>query len=264
MSSAAALDALLDTIEAADECGDVEELRALVAQGRTEFPDATPLLEWEATLAIDDGRFADALALLDAILVAQPDNFATRRERASVLVDLGRFADALAVLDALPALAPDEFSPEDEAGLAYERALCRDRLGHHAAADADYATAARLCPESYFQPARHTRAAFDELVRQALDELPAPFVPLLPQVVVTVQDWPDPVADDPFQLGVYIGVPRDERTTATEDHLDTIVIYQRPHELQCDSPAALATEVRATVLHELAHHFGLTDAQLDD
>lgn len=264
MTSAAALDALLETIEAADECGDVEELRTLVARGRREFPEATRLLEWEATLAIDDGRFAEALALLDAILRAQPDDFATRRERASVLVDLGRFAEALTTLDALPALDPGERSGEDDAGLAYERALCRDRLGHHAAADADYATAARLAPASYFQPARHSRAAFDELVRQSLDELPAPFVPMLQQVVVTVQDWPDPVADDPFQLGVYIGVPRDERTTASEDHLDTIVIYQRPHELQCDNPAALATEVRATVLHELAHHFGLTDAQIDD
>ena len=98
----------------------------------------------------------------------------------------------------------------------------------------------------------------------AMDEIPPRFAALLGQVVVTVQEWPDPAADDPFQLGVYVGVPRDERTTASEDHLDTIVVYQRPHELQCEDDAALQAEVRTTVLHEIAHHFGMTDAELDD
>jgi len=79
-----------------------------------------------------------------------------------------------------------------------------------------------------------------------------------------VQPWPPPDADDPLQLGVYDGIPRPARTVATADHLDHVVLFQRPHEIACADDAALREEIRKTVVHELAHHFGLEDGALGD
>ena len=258
----ATLDALLEEIETHDERGDRTALQTLVAEGRSRFPDAIELREWEATLAIDDARYQDALTILDEILVHQPDDFAARRERASVLVDLGRFSDALDALTALPTVEVRALPRSERAGMAHERGLCLDRLDRFADADAAYRDATRLDPQHYFLPARHPRDAFETLVADALDEIPELFRPFLAQVIVTIQTWPEPLATDPFQLGLYVGVPRSERTSATEDHLDTIVVYQRSHELQCADDVALRSEVRKTVLHEIAHHFGLEDGEM--
>ena len=253
MATDAALDALLEEIETHDERGDRAAVQTLVAQARSRFPDAIELREWEATLAIDDARYRDALTILDEILVHMPDDFAARRERASVLLDLGRFSDALDALTALPTAEVHALPRSERAGMEHERGLCLDRLGRVPAADAAYREATRLDPQHYFLPARHPRNVFEALVADALDEIPASFHPFLAQVILTIQTWPEPLATDPFQLGLYI---------ATEDPLDTIVVYQRTHELQCADDAALRSEVQKTVRHEIVQHFGLEDGEM--
>jgi predicted Zn-dependent protease with MMP-like domain len=75
--------------------------------------------------------------------------------------------------------------------------------------------------------------------------------------VVTVQDYPPADAENPFLLGQYSGVERPRRDSASRDDPDVIVIYKRAHEIAARDRAALEEEVRRTVVHEIAHHFGI-------
>jgi predicted Zn-dependent protease with MMP-like domain len=112
---------------------------------------------------------------------------------------------------------------------------------------------------------------FESLVAEAVAGLPAPFRERLSNVAVVVEEWP-PDGADPYEherteptdlLGLYQGVPLGFR--ATGYHLampDRITIYRRPILASCRSEADLRREVRATVLHEIGHHFGLSDAEL--
>jgi predicted Zn-dependent protease with MMP-like domain len=74
---------------------------------------------------------------------------------------------------------------------------------------------------------------------------------------VTVDDYPPPDVEDPFVLGLYHGVPRPHRGGASKDDPDTIVVFKRSHEIACRDGAALEEEVIRTVVHEIAHHFGV-------
>lgn len=252
------LDAVLDRLEDLDDAGEPQALRRELASARKRFPRAIELREWEATVAADDGRLEEALALLDAILADEPERAWARRERASVLLDLGRFADALAALEAMPTRGTRRRQDRlDQASVHADRGICLDRLGRPDEADEQYRAAAALDPAGLPVPPRLSREEFERLVADALDDVPERFRRLLDQVVVTVQEWPGPDDEDPLQLGLYVGVARTERTTATADHLDHVVVFQRPHELSCRDAKTLRREVARTVVHELAHHFGI-------
>jgi predicted Zn-dependent protease with MMP-like domain len=118
---------------------------------------------------------------------------------------------------------------------------------------------------------RTDRRLFESLVAEAVDGLPEPFRERLSNVAVVVEEWP-PAGVDPCEhehsepvdlLGLYQGIPLGQRSTGY--HLampDRITIYRRPILASCRSEADLRREVRATVLHEIGHHFGLSDAEL--
>ena len=118
---------------------------------------------------------------------------------------------------------------------------------------------------------RTDRRLFEALVAEAVDGLPEPFRERLSNVAVVVEEWPPDGADpcehersEPVDLlGLYQGIPLGHRSTGY--HLampDRITIYRRPILASCRSEADLRREVRATVLHEIGHHFGLSDAEL--
>ena len=258
-----ALDRLLDRLEELDEHGDATALRREVARGRTRFPESIDLMEWEAMLAADDDDPEHALRLLDAILARAPRRFWPRRERAAALLDLGRFADALAAID--DALAAGRLrDPDERASLHHDRGLCLDRLGRPTDADREFARAAQLFADGYFVPLRLPSEEFDALVERALDHIPAQFAKYLQQTVVTVDDYPPPDSEDPFVLGVYHGVPRPHRQASGQDDPDTIVVYKRSHEVTCRDRAKLEDEVMRTVVHEIAHHFGIEHDDMGD
>lgn len=107
------------------------------------------------------------------------------------------------------------------------------------------------------------RAQFEELVAEALDTIPAELAALLDNVVVVVED--DAPEDDPDLLGLYSGVPLTERGSWYAGVLpDQITIYRNPTLAMCDSLEDVVDEVRITVVHEIAHHFGIDDARLHD
>jgi predicted Zn-dependent protease with MMP-like domain len=104
---------------------------------------------------------------------------------------------------------------------------------------------------------------FDELVSDALDLIPQELAAAMDNVVVLVEGR-DP--DEPEILGLYRGVALTER-----DHWysagslpDTITIYREPLLEVCDSEDQVIDEVAITVIHEIAHHFGIDDDRLHE
>ena len=104
------------------------------------------------------------------------------------------------------------------------------------------------------------REAFEALVEQALDDIPDEIAAVVDNVVVLVED--DPPPDDPHLLGLYDGVSLTERGTDHTGLPDRITIFRQPLLQMCADDAELVREVRITVVHEVAHHFGIDDARL--
>jgi predicted Zn-dependent protease with MMP-like domain len=102
---------------------------------------------------------------------------------------------------------------------------------------------------------------FEEHVRAALDSLPPHLAAALENVAVVVRDEHP---DDPDLLGLYEGTPLPERTNASVGDLpDQITIYRLPLEESFPDPRELEDEIRVTVLHELAHYFGIDEERLE-
>jgi len=107
------------------------------------------------------------------------------------------------------------------------------------------------------------RAEFESLVDRALDEIPDDLAALISNVVVLVED--DAPADDPDLLGLYDGVALTDREANYAAQLpDRIFLFRGPLLDLCDTVQQLEDEVRITVVHEVAHHFGIDDARLHD
>ena len=110
--------------------------------------------------------------------------------------------------------------------------------------------------------------AFAALVAAALDGLPAAFRERLDTVAVTIEDEPSPEelarVHAAGLLGLYTGVPRTAYGAGDVPVPSRITIYRGPHLRQFRDPDALARGVAATVRHEVAHHFGISDARLEE
>jgi predicted Zn-dependent protease with MMP-like domain len=101
---------------------------------------------------------------------------------------------------------------------------------------------------------------FEEHVRAALDSLPPELARALENVAVVVEDE-NP--EDPDLFGLYHGVPLPERGSGYAGALpDKISIYRLPLEDEFEDPAELEEEIRITVMHELAHYFGIDEDRL--
>jgi len=106
------------------------------------------------------------------------------------------------------------------------------------------------------------REPFEALVERALDEIPDEIAALVHNVVVLVED--EPPANDPDLLGVYDGVSLTERGADHTGLPDRITIFRNPLLDLCADEDELVSEVRITVVHEIAHHFGIDDDRLHD
>ena len=105
------------------------------------------------------------------------------------------------------------------------------------------------------------RIEFEALIEEALDSLPSDLAELMSNVAVVVDDEPPP---GQRLLGLYQGVPLTRRTSFYSGALpDKITIYRGPLErLYGADPERLRQQVKRVVLHEVAHHFGISDERL--
>ena len=124
------------------------------------------------------------------------------------------------------------------------------------------------------------REKFVQLVEEALGALPAEFRKRIHNVTVLVEDVPPEQRsrrgsrntgtrnsddDEELVLGVFEGVPTTEKSVfALPGGPDRIVLYQKNIEAVCSNEEEIRTEIRQTVIHELGHYFGMTEAQLED
>ncbi len=100
---------------------------------------------------------------------------------------------------------------------------------------------------------------FEDEVQAALDSIPPHIASALENVAVVIEDEN---AEDPDVFGMYHGVPLPERGDGVGLLPDKISIYRTPLEESFRDPAELRDEIRVTVLHELAHYFGLDEDRI--
>lgn len=100
---------------------------------------------------------------------------------------------------------------------------------------------------------------FEEMVGRALDGLPADLGEMMRNVAVTVEHEPGP----PGLLGLYQGIPLTSRGSFYAGALpDRITIYRQAICAICDNEQQVADQVKHTVIHEVGHHFGISDERL--
>ncbi len=116
-----------------------------------------------------------------------------------------------------------------------------------------------------------TRERFEELVEEALAELPEQFRARLRNIAVIVQSRPPrsrkrrkSPRTTALVLGIYQGVPLTQRSVFAPTPPDRIVLYQRNIQAICRSDEEIKEQVRLTVLHEIGHYFGLDEERLKD
>ena len=114
-------------------------------------------------------------------------------------------------------------------------------------------------------------ADFEDLVRQVMEDLPEEFLDRLENVDVVVEEWPTREqlvgsglnATDSL-LGLYEGIPLTERYGYDLVLPDKITLFKGCIEAVCSNDEEVAAEVRDTVIHEVAHHFGIGDDALTE
>lgn len=106
-----------------------------------------------------------------------------------------------------------------------------------------------------------TREEFEELVAEALDRIPEELTRMMDNVAVFVED--EPALGDPDLLGLYEGIPLTERGEWYAGVLpDRVIVYRGPLLRMCESREDVVLETEVTVVHEIAHHFGIDDERL--
>jgi predicted Zn-dependent protease with MMP-like domain len=125
-----------------------------------------------------------------------------------------------------------------------------------------------------------TRRTFDRVVSQVMQDLPEAFAPYLENLVVDVEDQPDErtlreagltdaeIADGESLYGLFIPFPDQPYeglggVDGFEQPMHKIVVYRRPLVEDFPDPGELRLEIRKTVVHELAHHFGFDERDLE-
>lgn len=119
-------------------------------------------------------------------------------------------------------------------------------------------------------PVRCTRRRFEELVSEAIDMIPDELADAMDNVAVVVEDWPSPDqlvdAEHGTLLGLYQGVSLTERGPLSYSLAapDRISVFRGPLCQLATDEDDLAEQIAVTVVHEIAHHFGIDDERLDE
>lgn len=262
--------------------GDVDEALVSLERALAIDPRLTPARLEKARVLYDDARFEEVLEAL-----RDEESVEALYFTASALYELGEHEEAAGVcaralgLEELPELrhleALLELSrAEPEKGLVSAmRSIELDpeaAEGHHAAglsltqlgrieeADAAFARAAELDPESYFQPYRLSAEDFDEVLDEALAELPDEFESYLENVELAVEDVPPAtMVREGLEfdlLGLYQG---GTIQSLGWDFPDRVLLFQRNLENVSPERESLIEEIRDTIYHEIGHHMGMDE-----
>jgi len=180
-----------------------------------------------------------------------------------ILFELGRFSDARRSLETAVALDP-------EAGHAlYHLALVLERLGEDDEAARTFEKANALDPDHYPLPAAVEDDFFQRAIEAAVDNLPRSIREYVADVPVLVEDFPSAdllVAESvsPQILGLYIGIPRTEaEITDQSPDVTRVILFKRNLEKICRDLDDLVDQIQITVRHEIGHHLGLSEEDME-
>jgi predicted Zn-dependent protease with MMP-like domain len=227
--------------------------------------DETLVAELELLRAVAFNQVGECEAALDSlalVLDLDEEHLEARCEEGLALFELGRFDQAKKKLTALTRDEPELPEPWHLLGLIAER------RGEPTASFFEKARA--LAPEDYPAPVELSAAQFDAAVQRAIDALPEEARPHLGNVVITVEPLPSEAEIkeglSPGILGVFQGVPADERNPAVSEHQETarITLYRKNLERFARTEAELVEQIGVTVLHEVGHLMGLDEDELYD
>lgn len=115
-----------------------------------------------------------------------------------------------------------------------------------------------------------SKTLFTDLVEKAVTGLPTLFSEFLEEIPIEIRDRPSPrelkrlgLGKNDLLLGLYHGRPRTQRSVLDSGQMpDVIYIFQEDIELSSDNEQDLIEQVRTTVLHEIGHHFGMSEEDL--
>lgn len=180
-----------------------------------------------------------------------------------ILFELGRFEDARRSLETAVALDP-------EAGHAlYHLALVLERLGDEEGAERAFEKANALDPDHYPLPTLVDDGFFRRAVSEAIDNLPRSIREYVDDVPVLVEDFPSEdllvrEGVSPQILGLYIGTPRTEaEITAQPPDVTRVMLFKRNLEKVCSDRSELVEQIQVTVRHEIGHHLGLSEEDME-
>jgi predicted Zn-dependent protease with MMP-like domain len=242
-----------DVFDRLDELADEGELEAVEAEALKAIrreKDPRDLWRYVAWARLELGRLEDALKAArsgeDPLLEGK------------ALFHLWRFKEAEA------ALARVGGGAEDEAEAEWYRGVLEEFGGGDGAKR--FRRAARLAPRLFPEPARLTDGEIDEVVRKAKADLPPVVARAVEETAIEVLPLPKPDPDvDPLTLGLYIGSGLLERTVEDSGRLPPkIELYRRNIERIARDRDEAIDELRITLLHEIGHHVGMDEDQIED
>ena len=116
-------------------------------------------------------------------------------------------------------------------------------------------------------PVQVSQERFEQLVSEALDTIPGELATYIDNVAIVVQQWPSRAQQAEHRgmlLGLYHGVSLTKRSPMSYTGVmpDRITIFQGPHSQIARTEAGLRSRIARTVVHEVAHHFGISDDRL--
>lgn len=218
-------------------------------------------LKAKAVFYLDD--LEGALFLVRRALKTSGDVAIYRAFEGQILFELARFEEAKRVLDMAVALDP-------EAGHAlYHLALALERLGDIETSSTTFEKANALDPDHYPVPVEIDEATFRQAAAEALDNLPRSIRDYIADVPILIEDYPsgDLLGEEgvsPQILGIYIGTPRTQAEHAAQPtDLTRVILFKKNLEKICRDRDDLIEQIQVTVRHEVGHHLGLSEEDLD-
>ncbi|MEN8184941.1 MAG: metallopeptidase family protein [Myxococcota bacterium] len=218
-------------------------------------------LKAKALFYLDD--LEGALFLVRRALKAGGQHGTYRAFEGQLCFELGRFEESRALLEAAAVIDPES------AHAAYHLGLVLERLESPDPAREAFARANALDPEHYPLPLEIDSAEFEQIAARALDDLPRSIHEYVENVPVLIEDFPSRELIETYDLspqilGLYQGVPGTEGgVTEQPQEVTRVALFKRNLEKVCRSREELAEQIQVTVKHEIGHHLGLDEEDLD-
>ena len=218
-------------------------------------------LKAKALFYLDD--LEGSLFLVRRAAKVAPDVAVYRAFEGQILFELARFDEARRVLEQAALM------DAESAHAVYHLALVLERLGDEEESLRAFRRANALDPEHYALPQRVDDAVFERASAEALANLPRSIREAVENVPLLIRDLPeeDLLEDEnvsPTLLGIFIGVPRTEAAlTEQARDVNRVILFKKNLEKVCRDEDELIEQIQTTVRHEIGHHLGLSEEDLE-